>query len=397
MAERGRSGTALPDEKVLALAWVYLVALALSLLGSGSIVAASLLRRRCCQEQLCPLFLLSLADLLGASALLSAAAIQLLPQRLFVSAYQACPYLLMLGLMFYAISLLVVVVYAYEVKRTLGGWREAPSSALLEEESSRFNERLQTNLPRLLAWLLPFLVFVVLLVMRGSSLRDVAPWTIPPVALQAGNRSQGSYGLYCSSCLVLIHHSQDTCYKYTGRKDSGKEGKIFFLVFISLVVVCCTVLYCRVKCWCRRRQRGGPPLNLPAPESDGCAGRTRTTRSACFFQLVFLVCWMPGPDHLPARLLAQPGLRMVPAELPPGGDRGADAPPGPPGPESLLRGLPGHLQGGLTKEGKAGSPKNRVLQNCITSPSTSGFFVRVFCSGLLSVTGLAQQPAGSRV
>ncbi|XP_034983109.2 uncharacterized protein LOC118090886 isoform X2 [Zootoca vivipara] len=294
MAERGRSGTALPDEKVLALAWVYLVALALSLLGSGSIVAASLLRRRCCQEQLCPLFLLSLADLLGASALLSAAAIQLLPQRLFVSAYQACPYLLMLGLMFYAISLLVVVVYAYEVKRTLGGWREAPSSALLEEESGRFNERLQTNLPRLLAWLLPFLVFVVLLVMRGSSLRDVAPWTIPPVALQAGNRSQGSYGLYCSSCLVLIHHSQDTCYKYTGRKDSGKEGKIFFLVFISLVVFCCTVLYCRVKCWCRRRQRGGPPLNLPAPESDGCAGRTRTTRSACFFQLVFLVCWMPA-------------------------------------------------------------------------------------------------------
>ncbi|XP_033017515.1 uncharacterized protein LOC117053662 [Lacerta agilis] len=294
MAERGRSGAALLDTEVLALAWVYLVALALSLLGSGSIVAASLLRRRCCQDQLCPLFLLSLADLLGSSALLSAAAIQLLPQRLFISAYQACPYLLMLGLMFYAISLLMVVVYAYEVKRALGGWREAPSSALLQEERGRFNERLQTNLPRLLAWLLPFLVFVVLLVMRGSSLRDVAPWAFPPVALQAGNGSRGSrgsYSLYCSSCLILIHHSQDTCYKYTGRKDSGKEANIFFLVFVSLVVACCTVLYCRVKCWCRRRQRGGPTVNLPAPESNGCASRTRIT---CFFQLVFLVCWMPA-------------------------------------------------------------------------------------------------------
>ncbi|XP_077791679.1 uncharacterized protein LOC114605315 isoform X3 [Podarcis muralis] len=241
MAERGRSGAALPDEEVLALAWVYLVALALSLLGSGSIVAASLLRRRCCQDQLCPLFLLSLADLLGASALLSAAAIQLLPPRLFVSAYQACPYLQMLGLMFYAVSLLMVVVYAYEVKRALGGWREAPSSALLQEESGRFNERLRINLPRLLAWLLPFLVFVVLLVIRGSSLRDVAPWAFPPLALQAGNGSRGSHGLYCSSCLVLIRHSQDTCYKYTGRDDSGKEVKIFFLVFVSLVVACCTV------------------------------------------------------------------------------------------------------------------------------------------------------------
>lgn len=34
--------------------------------------------------------------------------------------------------MFYAVSLLMVVVYAYEVKRALGGWREAPSSALLQ-------------------------------------------------------------------------------------------------------------------------------------------------------------------------------------------------------------------------------------------------------------------------
>lgn len=60
---------------------------------------------RCCQpeltpcpgSQLRPLFLLALADFLAAAVLLSTATIQLLPAPLFIPAYAACPYGLMLA------------------------------------------------------------------------------------------------------------------------------------------------------------------------------------------------------------------------------------------------------------------------------------------------------------
>ncbi|XP_061493923.1 uncharacterized protein LOC133390068 isoform X3 [Rhineura floridana] len=193
----------------------------------------------------------------------------------------------MLGMMFYAISLLMVLVYAYEMNQTVRGWRAAPFSTL--QESSRCSERLQQALPSILAWLLPFLVFVVLLVLRGTSLRDVVPRPLPPIGPQASNRSQGASGLYCSSCLILIHHAQDICYQYTGRKDSGKESKVFFLMFVSLVLAGCTVLYCRVRGQCRRQSGGAN--HQPTLENCSCASRSCI---ACYFQLVFVVCWMPA-------------------------------------------------------------------------------------------------------
>ncbi|KAK2519361.1 hypothetical protein Q9966_013988 [Columba livia] len=81
-------------------------------------------------KQLRPLFLLALADLLAATAVLSTATIQLLPAPLFVPAYAACPYGLMLATTFYAVSFLMVVVYAYEAYRTVHGWRAWPVAAL---------------------------------------------------------------------------------------------------------------------------------------------------------------------------------------------------------------------------------------------------------------------------
>ncbi|XP_043377734.1 GRIP and coiled-coil domain-containing protein 1 isoform X10 [Chelonia mydas] len=114
--------------KIFVLTCVYLAALSLSLVGSSSVLAVSTLRRRCFHSQLLPLFLLSMADFLAALVLIITAAIQLLPAQLFVLAYEFCPYGLMLALvstdgMFYAISFLMVIVYAYEVNRTIRGWR----------------------------------------------------------------------------------------------------------------------------------------------------------------------------------------------------------------------------------------------------------------------------------
>ncbi|GAB0175398.1 transmembrane protein 116-like [Grus japonensis] len=81
-------------------------------------------------DELRPLFLLALADFLAAAVLLSMAVIQLLPAPLFVPAYAACPYGLMLATTFYAVSFLMVVVYAYEAYRTIHGWRAWHVAAL---------------------------------------------------------------------------------------------------------------------------------------------------------------------------------------------------------------------------------------------------------------------------
>ncbi|XP_043377695.1 GRIP and coiled-coil domain-containing protein 1 isoform X2 [Chelonia mydas] len=281
--------------KIFVLTCVYLAALSLSLVGSSSVLAVSTLRRRCFHSQLLPLFLLSMADFLAALVLIITAAIQLLPAQLFVLAYEFCPYGLMLALvstdgMFYAISFLMVIVYAYEVNRTIRGWRVTHMTA--PQERRRCAERAQHCLPYALAWLLPALLFLGQLLLRGTSVRDVAPMAVEPGMPRTANRSRGAYSLYCSSCLVLVHRAQDACSKYTGGKDTGLEMKIIFFLSLLLVLSCCTFLYCRVKLWCRRNSE----VRLMYMENDGFA--SRNIQSVCkisrCFQLVFLICWTPA-------------------------------------------------------------------------------------------------------
>ncbi|XP_074429217.1 uncharacterized protein LOC141738041 isoform X2 [Larus michahellis] len=261
-----------------------------SLLGSGSVLAVTSRRRRCCHIQLRPLFLLALADFLAAAALLGTATIQLLPARLFIPAYAACPYGRMLATTFYAVSFLMVVVYAYEAYRTVQGWRAWHVAAL--QERSRCLESLWQGLPYILAWLVPALTLLGQLVARGTSTTDIAPRPIEPVVPWKGNRSHETYSLYCSSCLLLIRRAQDICFQYVGRKDVGLEGKIIFFLYLLLVLSCCTLLYRRVKLRCRRNA-AEPLLTL---EKDGFAGRSIRSVSnvSHYFQLVFLLCWAPA-------------------------------------------------------------------------------------------------------
>ncbi|XP_067387527.1 transmembrane protein 116-like [Emydura macquarii macquarii] len=289
-ASRENSASALSNDKIFVLTCVYLMALSLSLIGSCSVLAVATLRRRCFRSQLCPLFLLSLADFLAALVLIVMATIQLLPARLFLLVYEFCPYGLMLAMMFYAVSFLMVIVYAYEVNRTMRGWRATQVTAL--QETRRCTQRAQHCLPYILAWLLPALVFLGQLTWRGTLVRDIAPRPLEPIMPRKANLSTGAYSLYCSSCLILIHRSQDVCYKYAGRKDPGLEGKIIFFMYLLLVLSCCTFLYCRVKLWCRRTNE----VRLLNVENDGFAGRNLQrvcTISHCF-QLAFLICWTPA-------------------------------------------------------------------------------------------------------
>lgn len=288
MANEEERPSALSDNQVFVLTCIYVPALLLSLVGSASVLAVTCRRRRCCHIQLRPLFLLALADFLAAAVLLSTATIQLLPAPLFIPAYAACPYGLMLATTFYAVSFLMVVVYAYEAYRTIHGWRAWHVAAL--QERSGCLESAWQGLPYILAWLLPALTLLGQLIARGTSLTDIAPKPIQPVV--PSNRSNETYSLYCSSCLLLIRRSQDICYEYVGRKDVGLEGKIIFFLYLLLVLSCCTLLYRRVKLWCRRNA-AAPLLAL---EKDGFAGRSirSVSRVSHYFQLVFLLCWAPA-------------------------------------------------------------------------------------------------------
>ncbi|XP_052644998.1 uncharacterized protein LOC128142734 isoform X1 [Harpia harpyja] len=287
MANEEEHPSALSDNQVFVLTCIYLPASLLSLLGSGSVLAVTSRQRRCCHIQLRPLFLLALADFLAAAVLLSTATIQLLPAPLFIPAYAACPYGLMLATTFYAVSFLMVVVYAYEAYRTVRGWRAWHVAAL--QERSGCLESAWQGLPYILAWLVPALTLLGQLIARGTSLTDIAP---RPVVPWKGNRSHETYSLYCSSCLLLVHHAQDICYEYVGRKDVGLEGKIVFFLYLLLVLSCCTLLYRRVKLWCRRNA-AAPLLTL---EKDGFAGRSirSVSKVSHYFQLVFLLCWAPA-------------------------------------------------------------------------------------------------------
>ncbi|XP_077639296.1 uncharacterized protein LOC116184375 [Lonchura striata] len=252
----------------------------------------------CCHIQLRPLFLLALADFLGATALLGTGTIPLLPAPLSVPAYAACPYGRMLttdarspslcsaplSQTSYAVSFLMVAVYAFESHRTVLGGRARPPAAL--QERSRCLESAWQGIPYVLAWLVPALTLLAQLLARGTSAADIAP-----VVPWAG--SNDTFSLYCSSCLLLIHPNQDICSQSGGGKNAGLEEKIIFLLYLLLVLGCCSLLYRRVRLRCR----GNAALPLLSLDRDGgFGGRSgrSVSKASLYFQLVFLLCWTPA-------------------------------------------------------------------------------------------------------
>ncbi|KAM3832981.1 uncharacterized protein M6D78_010917 isoform 2-T2 [Vipera latastei] len=274
--------------------------------------------------QLRPLVLLSLADFLGAAVLIPTMAIHLLPTQRFGAAHSFCPYGRMFGMMFYAISLLMVLVYAGEVNRVVGGWRAT-------QENGSCCPKFQRALPYALAWFLPCLVVLALLVLQGGPLGSVALLQpLPP----AGHGSSGASNLSCSSCLILVHVSQNSCSKARRRpgpplapQHPGTESSITFLVFVALVVSACVGEKVAMPGPPRAAERGscrqkpghpqlpaGPRALLDASLPPGGAVLHRPAALHPFPSL-----GGHGSDRPPPGLLEQPGLRLVAGELPPGG------------------------------------------------------------------------------
>ncbi|CAN8210420.1 unnamed protein product [Coccothraustes coccothraustes] len=283
MAKAQEQPPALSDIQVLVLTGVTVPAALLSLLGSGSVLAVTSWQGRCYHIQLRPLFLLALADFLGAAALLGTGTIPLLPAPLSAPAYAACPYGRMLTTTSYAVSFLMVVVYAYESHRTVLGGRARPPAALQVRASPGHSRE---SLWAHTAPLLPALTLLAQLLARGASAADIGPavpWAGP----------NDTFSLYCSSCLLLIRPNQDICSQSGGDKNAGLEEKIIFLLYLLLVLGCCSLLYRRVRLRCR----GNAALPLLSLDRDGgFGGRSGRSvgKASLYFQLVFLLCWTPA-------------------------------------------------------------------------------------------------------
>uniref|UniRef100_H3AUJ0 G-protein coupled receptors family 1 profile domain-containing protein n=1 Tax=Latimeria chalumnae TaxID=7897 RepID=H3AUJ0_LATCH len=262
-----------------------------SLLGSGSVFAVTVVKGRCFNDQVRPLVQLALADFLAAAAaLLSMAIIQLLPPHLFIFAYYLCPYGVILAMMFYNVSFLMVMVYAYETNRAIKGWREMSIADVQQVQNDRGGRKKVVKLIYSLVWLIPLLGFFIKIIPRIGTMRSVSPeHMVILFKKERGNR--GYETLFCNSCIVLIHKTSDVCLGYENTENEDLVDKILFFLYVLAVISCCSFLYCRMKLWCQRTQQ-----RLFSPEKDTYV--KKNIRSIYltfrFIQLVFLGCWIPA-------------------------------------------------------------------------------------------------------
>ncbi|XP_074725696.1 uncharacterized protein LOC141943888 isoform X4 [Strix uralensis] len=225
-------------------------------------------------------------DFLAAAALLSTATIQLLPAPLFIPAYAACPYGLMLATTFYAVSFLMVVVYAYEAYRAVrgrGAWHVAALQPFpwgvggfpcVPAEQGWALELLPNPRPRLTGGFL------------HAGEEPVPGERVAGAALRPGLAGASTHAPGAADCPRHLPHRHRA---ETPRACRAGERQPLPRDLQPLLL---QLLYRRVKLWCRRKAAAP----LLTPERDGFAGRSirSVSRVSHYFQLVFLLCWAPA-------------------------------------------------------------------------------------------------------
>uniref|UniRef100_W5NJD4 G-protein coupled receptors family 1 profile domain-containing protein n=1 Tax=Lepisosteus oculatus TaxID=7918 RepID=W5NJD4_LEPOC len=258
-----------------------------SLLGSGSVIVVSMVKKRHLDGQVRPLFQLALADFLAAAVLLSMSVINILT---VLSIYNVCEYAIPLALSFYGTTFLLVMVYAYEAKQAVGGWRESSDGQVYDLRSCTLSN---LKFPVLcLIKCVPGLCFLTQVVALRNSPAELFP-SHPTTNLItfASDTRRNDYHFYCCSCILLVYKENDSSLKVKPEWYTYLM-KVFFLAYVLVVITCCIVVYYRVNKWCQDRQ--GECMFLV--EGDGFSRRNMrgiycTARSVV---LVMVVCWTPA-------------------------------------------------------------------------------------------------------
>ncbi|CDQ67640.1 unnamed protein product [Oncorhynchus mykiss] len=218
-------------------------------------------------------------------------------------------------IMFYFVSFLLMVVYAWESKHAVEGWRERP-----REEESQCRQRMGVVPVYACVWFIPlvmYFVYVMTLVL------------VPPSHMTANH---GEASTYCNSCILFLHIWRDNCSDIEHIHDIFIQ--CFLFVSVIPVLVCCTVVYYKVGSWYRRYEEEGLfPVEGDARSRKRLRGMFSTAR---YMMVVIIFCWTPGDDVVSAGLSEQCGLCLETTELQRRCARREDAPSQPRRPSALL-------------------------------------------------------------
>ncbi|XP_061109172.1 transmembrane protein 116 [Conger conger] len=277
--------TGLNGNQIKNLSIVYVSSLSLSLLGSFSVVVVSISKRRHLNEQAWPLLQLALADFLASAVLLGTNAINFVPYSRFTQRISFCQRGLPLAVAFYGISFLLVMVYACRSKRAIQGWRERTEGGRDGQSEGRRSQTLCVVYA--VVWSAPIAVYILYVLTEGlMEARLLTHSDDTTTHLAMSNDSV----VFCTSCILLLHIRNDSC----PHVDKGHDlfVKSFFFVSGLSVLICCTVMYCKVGSWYRGYKERGMFL----VEGDGFARRNlkglySTARNMV---LVIFFCWAPA-------------------------------------------------------------------------------------------------------
>ncbi|KAK3548905.1 hypothetical protein QTP70_021709 [Hemibagrus guttatus] len=270
----------LSDKKLTALSSVYVSCLTVSFIGSCSVFIASIVKRKKLNEQVKPLIQLALADLLASLCLGVTSVLNLVWSGAVRNWEVLCSAGLSLSLMFYYVSFLLVIVYAFESAHSLQGWREEDEGVFTPQDSSsgsRRKRRMMIDLLYVLVWLLPVIVFVVYITTVSFPMMSLFP------SHQSFNYKESVQPNthFCNSCILFLQlHIDDDEVCSTVDLIQIKYIKIFTFTSVLFGLICCTWMYWRLQVRMRRY--------------DGVGRTDRIWSSARYMILIIILCWTPA-------------------------------------------------------------------------------------------------------
>ncbi|KAJ8261709.1 hypothetical protein GJAV_G00157430 [Gymnothorax javanicus] len=278
----GENSTGLNDTQIRSLSLVYVTSLSFSILGSLSVGVVSIRKRRHLHEQAWPLFQLALADFLASVMLLITSAMNLVSPTCLPQRIKICEHALPLAMAFYGISFLLILVYAFKSKTAVQGWRERTEGRDGQTEDSG---KRWVGMVYAVVWIVPVAIFLLYVLTENLSEAILCPNLNETTTYKL---MSNDWPAFCTSCILFLHIKSDTC----PQVDRGHNltAKVIFVISGILVLIFCTVIYCKVGSWYRRYKERG------LVEGDGFDRRNlKGLHSAARNMiLVIIICWTPA-------------------------------------------------------------------------------------------------------
>ncbi|XP_034735698.1 uncharacterized protein si:dkey-30c15.2 isoform X2 [Etheostoma cragini] len=191
-----------------------------------------------------------------------------------------CQYSLPLSLTFYFISFLLVVVYAWNSKNAIQGWRARSNED--EGGQSPCRRKIVAIPVYALVWLVPIALYLAYVLTPFVKTTPVIP--VPGRSLIVHNNSE-----YCTSCILFLHVWRDSC--SVAERIHDTFIRVVLVLIVISVIFSCSVIYYKVGKWYERHEQEG----LFPVEGDGRSRRRfkRVFSTARNMVMVILFCWTP--------------------------------------------------------------------------------------------------------